>query len=129
MELSTLIGIILGIGAVVGAMFFKGIDFGVLLNPAAILVILVGTVATIFNSFPGKTLKSVGALFKILFTKQKGFSEEQVIDLMVDLSKSARQGGLLALESKVSEIDDPFIQKGIGLVVDGTSESIIEEIL
>jgi chemotaxis protein MotA len=129
MELTTIIGIILGIGSVIGAMFFKHIDFDVFINPAALLVIFVGTVATIFNSFPGENVKNVGALFKILFTKQKSFTEAEIIDLLFDLSKSARREGLLSLESRSEEIADPFIKKGIRLVVDGAGEEVIEEIL
>lgn len=111
MELTTLLGVIVGLIAVIGAMIFKHISFNVFLNPAAFFVIFVGTVATILNSYPGKNLKSIGALFKILFTKQKGNSALDIIKLMVHLSNVTRQEGLLALESKTEEIDDPFIKK------------------
>lgn len=129
MELTTLLGVIVGILAVIGAMIFKHISFSVLLNPAAIMVIFVGTVATILNSYPGENLKNVGALFKILFTKQKNISEKEIIELMVNLSETAKREGLLALEKKVEEIEDPFIKKGVRMVADGIEENIIEEIL
>lgn len=129
MELTSLIGVIVGVGAVVGAMIFKGISFTVLLNPAAIFVIFVGTAATILISFPGENLKILGALFKILFTKQKMISDVEIIDLMIELSTKAKRDGLLSLESKVAELEDPFIRKGIQMVIDGTEEDIIEEIL
>lgn len=129
MELTSLIGVIVGIGAVVGAMIFKGISFAVLANPAAIFVIFVGTAATILISFPGENLKILGALFKILFTKQKMISDVEIIDLMIELSTKAKRDGLLSLESKVAEIEDPFIRKGIQMVIDGTEETIVEEIL
>lgn len=129
MELTSLIGVIVGIIAVVGAMIFKHISFAVLANPAAIFVIFVGTAATILISFPGENLKILGALFKILFTKQKTISDVEIIDLMIELSTKAKRDGLLSLESKVAEIEDPFIRKGIQMVIDGTEESIVEEIL
>ena len=129
MELTSLIGVIVGIAAVVGAMIFKHISFAVLANPAAIFVIFVGTAATILISFPGENLKILGALFKILFTKQKLISDVEIIDLMIELSTKAKRDGLLSLESKVAEIEDPFIRKGIQMVIDGTEESIVEEIL
>lgn len=129
MEITTLLGIIVGFIAVIGAMIFKHISFTVFLNPAAFFVIFVGTVATILNSFPGKNLKSLGALFKILFTKQKGMSEVEVIKLMVDLSNTARKEGLLVLESRMGEIDDPFIKKGVRLVIDGMGDDVISDIL
>ena len=129
MELTSLIGVIAGIGAVVGAMIFKGISFSVLANPAAIFVIFVGTAATILISFPGENLKILGKLFKILFTKQKMITDVEIIDLMIELSTKAKRDGLLSLESKVAEIEDPFIKKGIQMVIDGTEEEIVEEIL
>lgn len=129
MELTTLLGVIVGILAVVGAMIFKHISFSVFLNPAAILVIFVGTVATILNSYPGENLKSIGALFKILFTKQKLISEREIIELMIDLSETAKKEGLLSLEKKIEEIEDPFIKKGVRMVIDGIEGDVIEEIL
>ncbi|WP_312648265.1 flagellar motor stator protein MotA [Aminipila sp.] len=129
MELTTLLGIIVGFTSVIGAMIFKHISFTVFLNPAAFFVIFVGTVATILNSFPGENLKSIGALFKILFTKQERMSELDIIELMVNLSTTARKEGLLSLESKVEEIEDPFLKKGIRMVVDGTGDEVITDIL
>jgi len=129
MELTTLLGIIVGFLAVIVAMIFKGISFSVFLNPAAFFVIFVGTVATVLNSFPLQNLKSLGALFKILFTQQKMLTEPQIIELMADLSETSKREGLLALEKKVEEIPDPFIKKGIRMVIDGTEEDIMVEIL
>lgn len=129
MELTTLLGIIVGFISVIGAMIFKHISFTVFLNPAATFVIFVGTAATILNSYPGKDLKNLGALFKILFTKQKLLSEVEILELMIELSGTVKKEGLLALEKKVEEIDDPFIRKGLRLVIDGTQMDVIEEIL
>ena len=129
MEITTILGIIVGFIAVIGAMIFKHISFTVLLNPAAFFVIIVGTIATILNSYPGTNLKSIGALFKILFTKKKGMTEAEIIKLIVELSNVARKEGLLALEGKISEIEDPFIKKGLRLVIDGMDQELIVDIL
>ena len=129
MEITTVLGVIVGFVAVIGAMLFKHISFEVFLNPAAFFVIFVGTAATILNSFPGKDLKCLGALFKILFTKQKGMTEADVIKLIVSLSNITRKEGLLALEGHIDTIDDPFIKKGLRMVVDGMSEDAIVDIL
>jgi chemotaxis protein MotA len=129
MEITTLLGVIVGFIAVIGAMIFKHISFTVFLNPAAFFVIFVGTAATILNSFPGKNLKNLGTLFKILFTKQKGMNEVDIIKLMVSLSSEARRDGLLSLETRMETIEDPFIKKGIRLVVDGIDDEAISDIL
>ena len=71
MELTTVVGIIVGFIAVIGAMYFKGISYGVFRNPAAIFVIFVGTIATILNSYPGKNL-NVWENFLRLFLLHRG---------------------------------------------------------
>ena len=129
MEITTILGILAGIIAVVGAMIFKHINFTVLINPAAFFVIIVGTIATVLNSYPGKNLRCLGALFKTLFTTQKSGQESEIIKLMMTLASEARKDGLLSLESRANEIDDPFIKKGIRMVVDGMSEEYIVDVL
>lgn len=129
MDITTLLGIIVGFIAVIGAMIFKHISFTVFLNPAAFFVIFVGTVATILNSYPSENLKNIGKLFKILFTKQKGISEIEIIKLITELANITRKDGLLALEKKLNDIEDPFIKKGIRLVIDGMDEESIIDIL
>jgi chemotaxis protein MotA len=100
MELTTLLGIIVGLLSIVGAMIFKHISFSVFLNPAAILVIFVGTAAAVLNSYPGQNLKSLGALFKILFTKQKMITEAEIIELMIELSETAKKEGFYPWRKK-----------------------------
>lgn len=129
MELTTVLGVIVGFVAVIGAMIFKKISFTVFLNPAAFFVIFVGTAATILNSFPGKNLKVLGTLFRILFTKQKGMDEVELIKLIVSLAVEARKEGLLALEGKLDTVEDAFIKKGLRLVIDGMGEEVISDIL
>ncbi|MGI6752288.1 MAG: MotA/TolQ/ExbB proton channel family protein [Anaerovoracaceae bacterium] len=129
MELTTLIGVVIGVLAIIGAMIFKHISFSVFINPAAILIIFVGTAASVLNAFPGSVLKKTGVLFKIIFTKQKGITETDIIRLMIELSAVAKKDGLLALEKKVEEIEEPFIKKGVRMVVDGIQGDVIEEIL
>ena len=129
MEMTTVLGVIIGFIAVIGAMIFKHISFSVFLNPAALFVIFVGTASTVLNSFPGENLKCLGALFKILFTTQKRMSEEELIGLMVNLSSDARKEGLLSLERRVDTLEDPFIRKGLRLVIDGMGEEAIADIL
>ena len=56
-------------------------------------------------------------------------TEAEIIKLIVELSNVARKEGLLALESKISEIEDPFIKKGLRLVIDGMDQELIIDIL
>ncbi len=130
MELTTILGVIMGVVSVVGAMYFKHISYGVFLNPAAIFVIFVGTIATILNSFPGKDLKDLGKLFGIIFTADKNSSGElETIKVMVDLAGEVRKDGLLSLESKAESLEDPFLKKGLRMVIDGFGDEYVFDVL
>lgn len=48
---------------------------------------------------------------------------------LVELAQKARREGLLALEEDARNIDDPFLQKGLQLVVDGTEPEIVRAVL
>ncbi len=67
MDFATLIGIILGVVAVVVGMVVKGADVMALVNPAAALIIFVGTFAAVCIAFPMNQLKKIPKLFKVLF--------------------------------------------------------------
>lgn len=129
MDRTTILGLALGILAVGVAMFYKHIPFMVLLNPAAIFVIFVGTAAAVVNAFPLQDIKKVPVLLKIIFTEQKLASPIATIKLFKDLSGVARREGLLALETRLGEIDDPFLRSGLTLAIDGQTSEFIRDVL
>ncbi len=71
MDRTSLIGLILGIIAVGVGMVFKGVSPAVLINPAAILIILLGTAAAVTIAFPTKEIAKVPKLFGVLFKESK----------------------------------------------------------
>lgn len=125
MDIAVIIGIVLGIFSVIGGMIAKGASPAVLLNPAAIIIILIGTVAAILNAFPMKELKRVPGLFRVLFQDKQAYNAEELIELIVDIASQARREGLLSLEVRISELEDPFIKKGLQLIIDGQDEEFV----
>ncbi|KKE78968.1 flagellar motor protein MotA [Bacilli bacterium] len=129
MDITSVIGLILGIIAIGIGMVLKGVGLGALVNPAAILIILLGTIAAVTIAFPMNTLKKVPALLKILFTENKQTDNKELIQTFGEMADQTRKEGLLSLESQLTNMDDPFIKSGIELVVDGQSPDYIKEVL
>jgi chemotaxis protein MotA len=127
--LISVLGIIVGVGAIIAAVILKGISFTVFINPAAICVILVGTVACILNAFPGGELKNLGSLFKILFSSTKEGRKADILKTMEELAAVAHKEGLLALDARIENLDDNFMKKGLRMAVDGLSPEYILEVL
>lgn len=129
MDKTSIIGIILGVIAVGLGMYFKGVSPAVLINPAAILIILVGTAAAVIIAFPMKEIKKVPKLFKIIFTEPPTPSIDELIPLFVDWANIARREGLLALEAKLNDIDDPFLRNGLSMAIDGQTQEFIRDVM
>ncbi len=79
MEFSTIIGLILGLIALILGMFLKGAPVESLVqNPAAFVIIFVGTAATLFMGFPLSELKKFPTLIKMTIVKPKMISKSGV---------------------------------------------------
>ncbi|PZD96420.1 flagellar motor protein MotA [Paenibacillus sambharensis] len=129
MEKSTVIGIVLGIVAVVVGMFLKGAPVDQLINPAAFMIILVGTAASLFIGFPLAELKKFPKLVGITFKEQKLPKREDLIRMFMDWASVTRREGLLALEAKVDEIEDDFLRNGMRMIIDGNDQDFVRDVL
>jgi chemotaxis protein MotA len=130
LEITSFVGLLLGFTAVIGAMIFKHISFAVFINPAAFFVIFVGTAASVVNSYPGRDLKNLGKLFKVIFTQPNaGGGEIEIIKQLLELSEKARKEGILSIEAKVEGISDPFMKKALRMVVDAYDHELVMEML
>lgn len=129
MDRTSIIGLIIGFVAIGVGMVLKGVHLSVLINPAAWLIIIAGTIATVLIGFPTSEIKNLPRLFKVIFKEEKRKTEEDYIEIFTDLATIARKEGLLALESKVDELSDQFLKNGISLAVDGQSAEFIKDVL
>ena len=68
-------------------------------------------------------------MFGVLFKEQKLQSDEELIKMFSEWADVARREGLLSLESKASDIDDPFLKNGLNLAIDGQNADYIRDVL
>lgn len=129
MDIFLLLGIIMGFVSVVVGMIVKGADVMVLLNPAAIIIIGVGTLAALINSFPSNDIKRLPKILGVLFKSDTSSSSRELVDTIMSLAQKARQEGILALETTVDQLEPSFLKNGMEMVVDGVAVEQIEETL
>lgn len=129
MEKSTLIGVILGLISVFVGMVLKGAPITAINNPAAILIIVGGTFACLFTGFTMNQLKNLPTLFKKAFKAPSLRAKPELLKLFVELSQIARREGILALENRVGEIEDPFFKTGLNMVIDGMDPEFVSDVL
>ncbi|TDQ37445.1 flagellar motor stator protein MotA [Aureibacillus halotolerans] len=129
MDKASLVGIVLGLVAVLVGMFMKGVSLDVLINPAAVLIIIVGTAAAVCIAFPTNEIKKVPKLFGILFKEQQIMSPAEVIALFSSWTETARKEGLLLLEGRMQELNDTFLKNGMQMAIDGKNSDYIRDVL
>lgn len=129
MEKSTTIGLILGLSAIGFGMVLKGASLASLINPAAFLIIFAGTAASLFIAFPLAELKRFPTLLKLLFKGKQLMSKRELISFFIAMAAIARREGLLALESHMIDIKDPFLKSGLSLIIDGRDPEFVRDVL
>lgn len=131
MDLASIIGLILGFGLMVFGMLnsaFGAAGLKFFLHLPSALITFGGTIGAVLASYSMKDfiagIKSIGLIFKA-----PSFDTVGIIKQIIDLSNVARKEGLLALEESANNLEDPFMKKGIMLIVDGTDPELVRGIL
>jgi chemotaxis protein MotA len=123
MAFSTIIGLVIAVGFILSAI---GQDLRVFADANALLVVLGGTVGTIFIRYP---MKMIAGLFPIITRAfvSRIDAPDAMIKKILSLSVEAKKNGILGLE-KV-KIENDFLRKGVQLAVDGVEPELIESVL
>ncbi len=125
MDLATLIGLIGAFGIVMTSIILGG-SAGTFVNTPSLLVVLGGTVMVTMMKFSlGQFLGAAKIAVKAFVNKP--VQPESLIENSVELAKTARQGGLLALED--AEVVDDFMKSGLGLLIDGHPADTVRSML
>jgi chemotaxis protein MotA len=97
------------------------------IDPPAAIMVLGGGLCVVLTSVPLKQFLSLPKIM-LKLVLSPGADLPALIEQLVRLAEVARKDGLLALESRVREIDNESIVLGVQMAVDGTRPEVIEEI-
>ena len=128
MDILSLVGLLLALVALVGGSILKGAGLGALWSSAAFVIVILGTVAAIFVHTPPRVFRR--ALGILGWVMRPPVSErEALMAQILEWSHVARRQGLLGLEPQVQEQTDPFLRKGLQMLVDGVEPEQIRHML
>lgn len=127
-DVISIIGITVSLVAILGGQVLEGGHIGSLLQVTAFVIVMGGTFGACMLQFSLPVfLQGMKMLRWVVLPP--AISLEEVIEQTAVWSKTARRGGLLALEPMMAEIDDPFVRKGLQLLVDGAEPEKLREAL
>jgi chemotaxis protein MotA len=128
MDVATVVGLVSGFGLIAGAIYLGGTPSS-FVNTPAILIVVGGTLAVTTACFSlaemGRTLRVV---LKTIFYSSRDPSDAAIQVLRI--AEMARKQGVLALQNILGSIQaEPFLHKGVSMVVDGTPGEEVESIM
>ncbi|WP_413935323.1 flagellar motor protein [Nitrospira sp. BLG_1] len=128
MDIATILGIVIALGSIIGGQVLEGGHVGSIMQLTAFIIVIGGTFGAICiqNPLP-VVIKAFGALS--IAISGPHIDNKGTIKLILELANISRKQGLLALEGKLKTITDPFMKKGVQLIVDGTEPKAVIEIL
>ena len=126
LDLMTLVGLVLGLGAVYLVMYWGGTSH-LLWNRDAAVLVMGGTFASMLISTQLETLMRLPKALLIVFFRKKTYEPQEIIAMMVNYAEKALRGGVDSLQEDVEGIKDRFLADGIGMVIDGLSPDLVKE--
>ena len=128
MDILTIVGLVLGFSAIIGGQVLEGGTLHSIMQFTAAIIVLGGTIGAVLVNYSMPTfLLALKNVRKTLFNGKD--DPKAVIKEIAELAGIARKDGLLALEARIKAINDPFLKKGLQLIVDGTEPKLTREIL
>ena len=115
MDLATLIGLVGSFAFIIMAMLVGG-DLVMFADTSSVLIVFGGSLFIVLMKY------NISQFFGAAKIAAKAFifktdKPDDLIAQIVTMSDAARKGGFLALEEM--EVENPFLRKGIDLLVDG----------
>ncbi len=128
MDILSIIGVILAFVAIIGGNYLEGGHLGALLNGPAAVIVLGGTLGAAFIQTPLPIFKRSLVIARWIFVPPPQRLQEGIVRI-IEWSTTARKEGLLGLESLADLEPDPFVRKGLHLLVDGNEPEALRSIL
>jgi chemotaxis protein MotA len=129
MDITTIIGLVLGVLAMVIGFTLEGGHLDSLVQETAAIIVLGGTAGAVIAGTPTRVLKKIPYILKIAFAERR-FKPGEAIENMVELSNQSRREGLLSLETELEkQEDDPYMYEGLQMVIDGVEPELVRDIL
>lgn len=128
MDRGSLIGLGLAAAAVLGGQAMEGGHIGLFIQPAAFVIVVIGTLAAVLLHHPLPVFMQGMRMAKWILRPPEA-EASLLVSRIVLWSHTARQEGLLALERHVALTRDPFQRTGLQLLVDGADADTLRDTL
>ncbi|MBC3916414.1 flagellar motor protein [Undibacterium sp. CY18W] len=128
MDWASIVGLLLIIVGIVSGQLLEGGRLSSLVQPAAFVIVVVGTIGAVLMQSRIKAFTQGVRMLRWVVSEPPDNSKKNVEDALI-WSVVARREGFLSLERYMNASTDPFISKGLRLVIDGIDPIRLKDIL
>lgn len=128
MDITTILGVIIGIGGILVGQILEGGNIGQLMQITAAFIVFGGTIGAIVASFPLEDLINAGKYLKVAFFNN-AVNPYDVINEVIGYAQKARKEGVIALEKDARNASDPILKMGLESVSDGADPILVRDML
>ncbi|MDE2365431.1 MAG: flagellar motor protein [Betaproteobacteria bacterium] len=128
MDFGSVIGIFIALAAIFGGQALEGGHPGSLIQFTSFAIVLGGTLGAVLLQSPLRQFLLGMRMSRWIFVPPL-LDADRLVEHISAWSAISRKEGLLALDTRIEGIDDPFIRKGLQLLVDGTEPQILKQVL
>lgn len=124
MDKISVFGVILGIIAIILGQWLEGGHINSLIQFTAFLIVMGGTVGAVMLQTQTRHFIAGLKMLKWIFIPPS-MDFRKLLTTLMNWATQARRGGLLALEAFLISEKDPFVKRGLQMVVDGAEPETI----
>ncbi len=128
MDIISIIGIVIGLSAILLGQFLEGGHIGSLLQLTAFMIVIGGTIGAVMLQSSLRVFLDGLNLLKWVFMPPRMVPME-TLQMILEWSQHARRGGLLALEPFIEQQPDLFYRRGLQMLVDGAEPEVLRDTL
>ncbi|EGL53403.1 flagellar motor component [Methylophaga aminisulfidivorans MP] len=128
MDILSILGLIIGFGAILIGQYLEGGHIDTIMNAVALLIVMGGTLGAVMLQTPMSTFLRAMRM-SLWIIKPPKLSPRLQLEKILEWNQVARREGLIRLESMAIEETDLFTQKGLQLIADGIEPEVLREVL
>jgi chemotaxis protein MotA len=129
MDKTTLGGIAGFWGLIALAIALGGVGFGAYIDIPSVVIVFGGTTSVIIAQHEASDLKKIGGALGIATKNLTIETIDELIEKITIYATDIKKNGVMSVETKIQEEQNPFFKEAFNLLVDNTKPEVLEELL
>jgi len=121
-------GLLLGLGGIIGGLLVEGGNLSQVMQPTAAMIVFGGTIGAVLIQFPLPVVLRAARRLVHVFIEPK-LDAQSTVQRLVGFAHQARRDGIVSLDARLEEVDEPFLKRSLMLAIDGTEPQELRKMM